>query len=157
MELTEQERERVRILSKAPSKQTQLRDIDPDGDDPLSFPWRLDDDRAGVTLETCNAVRAAADDGLAYRDIAALFDALADGTHARRHAVGECRHSGGLPPTATDNAPGPPSGRIPARVCSRLRRRWRRGQFDTYADAAAWADIGCSAAYRHINGECRHE
>ena len=130
--------------------------LDPDDGSDLQRPWRLNDGRSGVTLEMCNAVRCAVDDGLAYREVAELFSFLSDRTHAHAHATGECRHEGGVEPTETGGNPGPPAGRVAKTTCTQLRRMWRLGTFDTYADAASWADTSRSTAWKHISGECRH-
>lgn len=122
----------------------------------LSFPWRLHDGRSGVTLEMCNAVRCAAADGLSYARISELFDFLSGRDHARRHAIGECRHTDDVPPIENGRLPGPPEGTISPAECMDLRRRWNRDEFDTYADAGKWLGRAESAAWRHINGECSH-
>lgn len=130
--------------------------LDPDGRDPLTFPWRLHDGRSGVTLEQCNAVRCAAADGLPYSRIADRFSFLSGRDHARRHALGDCRHSGDVPPIANGNSPGPPEGSVTPAECMDLNRRWNRDEFDTYADAGRWLDRAESVAWRHINGKCSH-
>lgn len=131
-------------------------DIDPDADVAPTLPWRLDDGRVGVTHEQCNAVRCAAHDGLPYRAITELFSFVSGPSHAQRHATGKCRHAEGVEPVGERRPLDSPPARVTARECRRLRSNWKAGRFDSYEEAADWAGIARSAAWRHINGECQH-
>lgn len=157
--VTDADREILRRLSNGevkPRVAEIMEGIDPDSDESLEFPWRLDDGRSGVTLEMCNATRCAAADGLSYSHIAELFTFLCDDSHARRHATGECRHEG-VPPVDNGREPGPPEGTISKRECREIRRKYRDGVFDTYAEAGESIGRSMSRAWRHINGDCPHD
>lgn len=138
--------------------QNRLNTPDPDSEEALSFPWRDHDGRSGVAIEQCNAVRCAAEDGLSYRRIADLFSFLCDKTHARKHAVGKCRHVSGVCPVRSNGRqPGQNTNAVSERLCSRLRRLWGREYFETYREAGEWAGFAnASTAWKHINGECSH-
>lgn len=127
---------------------------DPDSDEPLSFPWRIDDGRVDVTLEMCNAVRCAAHDGHSYRTIGEMFSFLSGKQNARLHAIGECRHTGGVAPVGP-RQPGP-GNRVTRLACNRMRRRYRTGEYETTRAAADEEDVSPNAAWRHITGECSH-
>lgn len=143
-----------------------LRDIHENGPHAYTY-WgndtphleNLDDpepqDGRGLTIQQCNAIRAAADDGLTYREIASLFTFIGCGTAANRHATGQCQHGDGdYPPVPSRREPGPQNP-IDAEECAWIRDQYRNGySCNKIGDAI---DRAQSAAYRHVTGNCSHD
>lgn len=126
--------------------------FDPDGDEPVSFPWRLDDGRVTVTHEQCNAIREAAHDGVMYTRIAELYSFVADRDQARRHSKGECMHEGGVPVVGERDHP---QMKITHRECRRMRREFSRND-QSYREYVEGEQYCLESVYRHIVGDCRH-
>lgn len=115
------------------------------------------EDGRGLTLAMCNAIRCAAEDGNSYRAIARLFGFISSAETARLHAIGECVHEAvDYPPVARDRDSGFGHQKLSAGRCRLLRRRYRRGEFETYAEAGEAVDVHRTTAATHIKGECKH-
>lgn len=113
------------------------------------------EDGRGLTTAQCNAIRAAAEDGKTYREIADLFAFLSDPTAANRHATGECPHGAGdYPPVESQREPGPVNP-VDELECSRLRNNYESGM--VMHDLSDEYERAVSTVRRHVSGECSHD
>lgn len=111
-----------------------------------------------LAVDHCNAIRAAAEDGKTYREIASLFAFLSNPKTAHEHATGECSHDEGLPPVESKRDPGPQQGRITGEECEALRERCRDGWFFSWNEASEYLDAAShTTPRRHLLGECSHD
>lgn len=114
--------------------------------------WNLlGPDGRGLTASMCSALREAARDGLAYRDIAELFTFVNSAKAVHPHATGACSHDTDIEPVDRVYAP---YGQVDAAECAAFRKRYAAGESVT----ALHRDTGRSEStvYRHVSGGCSH-
>lgn len=150
--LTDEDREKLGRLAETGAHAWGINGdpADPDPDDGKQLEGQ---DGRGLTIEQCNAIRAAAEDGKTYREIADLFAFLETPT-AYRHAVGDCSHGAvDYPPVPSQRDPGPVNA-VDDQECRELREHYAEGV--TVNDLADETGRSLSTVYRHVGRNCSH-